>query len=274
MIRNKLFTRNLFTRNLFNRNFLPAAQNKFSHAIVFGLALLISAGGVTVYAKQRADAPNMQAPLLTGQVACVDMERVYAASGGPEQLAQRATDITIEVTQHLKDIKTAPMLEQTELQEYGTIIFKSIKTEAETARLKTLKMLSDQRQEELSKLQIKSDKTLTAEDKARMKQLQDQSRLLDSIFPFWQDDARAQQTERIEAFRRTQIAKLRVTIGKVAAERGITHVFDTTSLIYSANDVTPLVVQRFGKRPLKENSKENSKENPSESPKGSDKNNP
>lgn len=228
-------------------------RSKFSHAVILTLALLISAGGVTVYAKQRADPPNMQAPLLTGQVACVEMERVYAASGGPEQLAQRATDIALEVSQHLKDLKSAPLLEQNELQEYGTLIFKSTKSEADQTRLKTLKMLSDQRLDELNKLQIKPDKTLTAEDKTRLKQLQEQSRLLDTIFPYWQDDARAQQTERIEAFRRSQLAKLRVTVGKVAAERGITHVFDTTSLIYSANDITTLVLQRFGKRTSKDN---------------------
>ena len=81
-----------------------------------------------------------------------------------------------------------------------------------------------------------------------MKQLQEQSRLLDSIYPYWQEDARAQQSERVEAFRRVQIGRLRAVVGKVASERGIAHVFDATALVYSANDVTPLVVQRAGKR--------------------------
>src|SRR5436309_441176 len=103
----------------------PAPQ-----ATLFALVLLIGAG-VTVYARQpKSDAPNPQSPLLTGQVACVDMERVYAASGGPEQLAQHATEIALEVTQHLKDLKAVPLLDQNELQEYGALVFKASKTEA------------------------------------------------------------------------------------------------------------------------------------------------
>jgi hypothetical protein len=239
----------------------PAPQ-----AAIFALVLLIGAG-VTVYARQpRVDAPNPQSPLLTGQIACVDMERVYAASGGPEQLAQHATEIALEVTQHLKDLKAVPLLDQNELQEYGALVFKANKTEADQSRLKALKTASDARQDELSKLQIKPDAMLTPQDKTRMKQLQEQSRLLDSIYPYWQEDARAQQNERVEAFRRMQITKLRAVVAKVASERGIPHVFDTTALVYSANDVTPLVLQRAGKRAPKENkeNKENAEQNNSQ----------
>ena len=53
------------------------------------------------------------------------MERVYAASGGPEQLAQRNTEIAMEVTQHLKELKDVPLLDQNELQEYGALVFKA-----------------------------------------------------------------------------------------------------------------------------------------------------
>ena len=159
-------------------------RNPAPKAVVLAVLLLIGAG-VTVFARQaKLDAPNPQAPLLTGQIACVDMERVYAASGGPEQLAQRATEIALEVTQHLKDLKAVPFLDQNELQEYGALVFKANKTEADQARLKALKTSSDERQDELSKLQIKPDAMLTAQDKTRMKQLQEQSRLLDSIYPY------------------------------------------------------------------------------------------
>ena len=113
-----------------------------------------------MHTRPKFDAPNPQAPLLTGQIACVDMERVYAASGGPEQLTQRATEIALEVTQHLKDLKAVPFLDQNELQEYGALVFKANKTEADGERLKALKTASDERQDELSKLQIKPDALL------------------------------------------------------------------------------------------------------------------
>ena len=230
------------------------ASGLWLHVGVLSCALLIGAGGLMSHARQAGnERENLQAPLLSGQIACVDMDRVYAASGGPEQLAQRANEIAVDINTRLKELKTVSMLDESELQEYGAITFKATKTDADQARQKALRALSDQRQDELNKLQIKPDNLLTAEDKTRMKQLQEQSRLLASILPYWQDDARAQQAERLEAFRRAQMAKLRQTVGKVAAERNVAHVFDTSALVYSANDLTALVLTRVGKRAPKDN---------------------
>lgn len=223
------------------------------HVGVLACAMLLGAGSGIVRAYQGgAERDNLQTPLLTGQIACVDMERLYVASGGPEQLAQRANEITLELNARLKELKAVPLLDENELQEYGAITFKAVKTETDQARLKALRALSDQRQDELNKLQIKPDSQLTADDKTRMKQLQEQSRLLASILPYWQEDARAQQAERLEAFRRTQMARLRQIVGKAAAERNIAHVFDTTALVYSANDLTAIVLPRVSKRASRE----------------------
>lgn len=220
------------------------------HALTLSVALFVGAGGVMVHARQpRADAPNMQAPLLTGQIGSVDIERVYVASGGPEQLAQRATEIATEVAQRFNEVKGVGQLDQNELSEYGTLLFRAVRSEADQARLKALKAISDQRADELNRLQIKPDGMLTPEDKTRMRQLQDQNRQFLALLPNWQDDLRAQQGERVEAFRRTQMARLRPVIGKLAVERGIAHVFDSTALVYSANDLTPAVLQRVSKRP-------------------------
>lgn len=231
------------------------------------IVLLMAVGSVAVHAREPVrhpvGQPDKNTPALqdapqtgqTGQIGCVDMDRVYVASGGPEQLAQQANEIGMEVTQHLKEIKSAPMLSQEELQEYGSLVFKNRRTEAEQARIKAIKQLSDQRTDELNRLQVKPDKQLTAEDKARMKALQEQSRLVESILPFWQEDAHAQQNSRVEAYRRVQIARLRTIVGKVATERNIAHVFDTSALVYSTNDITTLVVARVSKHSGKDDVK-------------------
>lgn len=238
-----------------------SASRMWLHVGVLSCALLIGIGGVTSHARQAAgERENLQAPLQTGQIACVDMDRLYAASGGPEQLAQRAAEITLEVNTRLKELKAVPLLDENELQEYGALLFKAVKTDADQARMKTLRIASDQRQDELNKLQIKPDATLTAEDKARMKQLQEQSRLLASILPYWQEDARAQQSERLETFRRSQMAKLRQIVGKAAAERNIAHVFDTSALVYSANDLTAVVLPRVSKHAAKDSKDKDTKE--------------
>ena len=230
-----------------------SAGGAWLHVSVLACALLIGAGSKISHARQAgAERENLQAPLQTGQIACVDMDRLYAASGGPEQLAQKAAETTLEVNTRLKEMKSVPLLDENELQEYGTLLFKAVKNDADQTRIKVLRAVSEQRQDELNKLQIKPDATLTAADKTRMKQLQEQSRLLASILPFWQEDARAQQSERLETFRRSQMAKLRQIVGKAAQERNIAHVFDTSALVYSANDLTALVLPRVTKRAAKD----------------------
>jgi hypothetical protein len=114
--------------------------------------------------------------------------------------------------------------------------------------LKSFKETSDKRAEELKTLQTKVD--LTDQERARLTQLTQARQRVEQMLPDLQADFRAQQTSFLEAYRHKQYANLRVEVGKVAKERGITHVFDTNSLVYSANDLTPLMLQKL-KRPVK-----------------------
>jgi hypothetical protein len=61
-------------------------------------------------------------------------------------------------------------------------------------------------------------------------------------------DFRAQHEAVMSDFRHRQIVQLRQDVAKVAKEKGIAHVFDSGTLIYSVNDLTPLVLQQLSKR--------------------------
>ncbi len=214
---------------------------------ILTLSLLCGFGAAIVHARQGPE-PKSQVALSVGNIANVDLDSVYAASGGREELAQKDNELRIESARQLSDLASVVYLSLGEWLEYATLNSKTIKTEADLARLKALKALSGQQQDELSALQIKADKDLTPADKARMKKLQDMTARVRQTMPNFEQDMQADRAAALELFRRSQLVKLRTLIGRTAVEKGFHNVFEANSLVYSANDLTPLIVQRLTKK--------------------------
>lgn len=211
-----------------------------------GAALWLGAGTLLGSAGPPDDA-GRQSP-AGGAVASVDMERVFTAAGGPDLLARKAAEIDAEAVRRLNSLASAPYLNRAELQEYGGLLEKSQPAPADQERIKALKAVSDQRDAELRMLQVKKDTALTDADRNRLRELADQRRLLENVLPKVQEDLRQQQVERVETYRREQMALLRATVGQVAREKGVSQVFDASTLIYSVTDLTGPVTQRVQKR--------------------------
>src|SRR5579871_5312516 len=199
------------------------------------LALLLGVGAMVVHAREN-DAPQ------NGVIGMVDMDRVYNASDAPMQMAKQAALIEAEAQKRLDSIAAVPQLNAMELQEYGNLLGKAQPTPDEQNRIKELKALSDRRNDEFRMLQMKPN--LTPDESKRLKELQQQSRLLERVMPGLQADLRADVLDREESVKRGLIAQLRGEVAKVAQEKKLGHVFDTTALVYSTNDITQAVIQR------------------------------
>lgn len=208
------------------------------------LSLLIGIGGLAARAREpHADAqPN-------GPLGSVDMEEIYNSSGGPAELEVAARQRAADGEQRIRRILNAPYLEVNELQEYGELIGKAKLTAEEEKRSADLKKMSDDRASELATLQTKPVDQLQPADKTRMSHLQDLKKTVDTqVQPGLVADFRAQSEGWAAEYRHRQFAALREQVAKVAKEKGIAHVFDSTSLVYSVNDLTSTVLQRVGKR--------------------------
>jgi Skp family chaperone for outer membrane proteins len=62
-----------------------------------------------------------------------------------------------------------------------------------------------------------------------------------------QEDLQTDESERLHAFMRRQVAQLRAAVGEVARARGVSAVFDVSALTYAAVDLTDLVLQKLAK---------------------------
>lgn len=209
------------------------------------LALLIGAGALVSQARVAREA-RVQAAPGPNSLACVDMNRIYMASTAPREYDLKSVEIETEMERQLQGILAVPMLIPQELQEFGGLIVKPMPADAEKARMKALKEVSDKRAEELRTLQSKKD--LTPQERMRLQELTDLSRFLNQRIPTILDAMKLTQRAQLDAFRNEQIAQLRVVVGQVAREKGFEQVFDAGSLVYSTNDLTEAVLQKVKKR--------------------------
>ncbi len=217
-----------------------------THLGVLGLAMLMGVGALAVHARQNDKPPDTAPPELSVRsIGGVDMEQLYEASGGRAALEQKANELGADMDKRLNAMESAPYLTADERLEYVGLLEKFTPDAAQQARMNALKALSDQRAGELQALTVKQ--ALTPMDKARLDELVGQKRSLDQALPGVQEVARMQQQERVEEFRREQLKQLRAAVAQVAKQKGITNVFDANALVYSANDLTPLVIQHLGK---------------------------
>jgi len=218
-----------------------SSRNLIAVALL-ALAMLVGGGVMVVHA-----IPGRAAGDGVGgdNIGVVDMERLYNSSDLPQVLAQKAAQLGVQAQERIDALADARFLDAKELQEYGELIAKTQPDAPQQNRMKELKALSGRRSAELDALNVKQADMLTPADKTRMRALVEMSHLIDKVLPSVQNDFAQDQTERLRAVRRDQIAQLRTVVAQVAKEKGVAHVFDVNALVYSANDLTPLVLKKL-----------------------------
>ena len=216
---------------------------------VLVLGFIVGAGALVAHAKEPR-APIADTP-AAGSLGSVDMEDIYNAVGGPQELDQAGRQDEADGIKKINRIMTVPYLEAPELEEYGTLVGKKALTPQEEARASALKNTSDMRATELRALETKADALQPAE-KTRLSHLTDlRVTLQNQVRPGLVADFRVQHDGWLAEFKHRQIAALRLEVAKVAKEKHIDHVFDAGTLVFSVNDITAAVLQHLGKRGAK-----------------------
>ena len=218
-----------------------SSRNLIAVALL-ALAMLVGGGAMVVHAIPGRAVGDGGAG---DNIAVVDMERLYNSSDLPLVLAQTSARLTQQIQERLDALDAARYLDLKELQEYVGLVVKAMPDAAQQARMKELKALSDKRSTELDGLNVKPADMLTPADKTRMRALVEMSHLGEKELPSLQNEFAQDQADRLRALRRDQIAQLRTVVGQVAKEKGVQHVFEVSALVYSANDLTPLVLKKL-----------------------------
>jgi Skp family chaperone for outer membrane proteins len=218
-------------------------SNRIAVTGVLAISLLVGVGAVMVHARQGLEGKGIEQTF-----GMVDMERIYEASDAPQQYALAQQQIETDAQTRVDAMASVPMLSDPELKEFGELVGLKNPDARQKVRIDELKEFSDKRAAQLREVQVKPEAQLTAEDRRLMTNAATARRQFDRMIGMMQQDMRAQISEREDAVKRGLIAKLRVEVNKVAKEKKISHVFDTTVMVSSTNDLTPAVIQRVAKK--------------------------
>lgn len=209
---------------------------------ILALSLLIGVGGVVSHARKGED------PTGGSDIGMVDIEKIYEASDAPQQFAQTAAQIEADAQTRIDAIGAVPQLTEAELKEYGDLVGLRSPDAKQKVRMDELKDFSDKRAAHLRDVQMKADAVLTPEDRKLMASSAQQRRLFDRVMGMVQADVRQQVAEREDIVKRDLVGKLRGEVSKIAHEKKILHVFDSTAMVSSTNDLTQAVIQKIGRK--------------------------
>jgi Skp family chaperone for outer membrane proteins len=215
-------------------------RNNWVPASILAVALLV--GGGVVFSRAEG---GKEARAGMDAVASVDMEKIFAASDAPKTLAEASLNFERQATEQIRAIASVPYLSPAELTEFAGIVAVAMQTEAQKARAKELKELSDSRHKRRQELSTK--KPLLPEEEKFLNEMAQRERGLQQALPRIQQDMQGNEAQLLQNLRREQMAKLGDMVEKIAKDKGFTHVFDSSSLVYSVNDVTAAVIQKMPK---------------------------
>jgi len=215
-------------------------KNNWVPASILAVALL--AGGGVIFSRAEG---GKEARVGMDAVASVDMEKIFAASDAPVTLANASQTYERQATEQIRAIASVPYLSPEEVTEFAGIIAVVAQTEAQKTRAKELKALSDSRYKQVQVLSAK--KGLMPDEQKFLTDMAQRERGLQQALPRIQQDLQGSEAQILQNMRRQQMEKLGEMVKKIATDKGFTHVFDSSSLVYSVNDVTAAVLQKMPK---------------------------
>lgn len=193
--------------------------------------------------------PQDDPAIVMSKVAVVDMGRLYDQSSAPKEYERNEIEVAQDADKRMKLLGGIEYLEPAEIQEFLGLVGKFTPTPQETERIGAMQTLSNTRAAELRAIQTKEAASLTPQDKKRLQTLVDASRNFRNIYlPNLEAQIRSSAMARAQTFRVQQMGELRAAVGKYAKEKGIQHVFDNGTLVYSQNDITDKVIERVKKK--------------------------
>ncbi len=195
--------------------------------------------------KENQDEVNLN----LSKVAVIDMGRLYDQSSAPKDYERNEQEIAQDADKRMKLVTGIEYLEPVEIQEFLTLVGKFTPTPQESERVSALQTLSNTRGTEMRNLSTKDAASLTLADKKRLQTLIDASRTFRNTYlPNIEAQIRNSALARAQTFRVQQMNDLRTAVGRYAKDKGIQHVFDSSTLIYSPNDITDKVIEKVKKK--------------------------
>ena len=210
------------------------------NTLILAAALMIGAGPYVVKAARTVAEPPAMAN--------IDLQAVYN-----ESETRKATDTKTglyarKLDQKFSELGNLPYLTTVEIRDLSDLVIKENLTPEEAKQMADVRAEAEKRANEVQQLAAKKDADLTAADRNRMRELNNMRQTQPQNMLKVQGLYQLLVNEEDQKNTRAGMAELRAQIAKLAKEKGISEVFDTTALIVAPADLTKDAIQRLKKK--------------------------
>jgi Skp family chaperone for outer membrane proteins len=180
------------------------------------------------------------------KIGIVDGEKVYTNAPRVKQYTEELNVLRQELAQKLDIRSQNMMLNDAEIQELITLKAKTPSSPAEDARIKALEDTERSRDAEYKTLQ--GTKEPTADQKARLKELQDMQQHSKDTGNALAKDYDGQLQTKMQELNSKAEADVREAITKVASEKGVQMVFAKEAVLFGGTDISDDVIKNLDRK--------------------------
>ena len=214
-------------------------MTKPTNTLVLAAALLLGAGPYVVNAARNAADPNTRAQ--------VDLQQVFDASESKLLADAQTGQYARRLDQKFSELAQMPFLTPSELRDLSIILSKESPTPEESAKATQLKAESEKRGGELGALGQKKDADLTTADRNRLRELNGMRPVHAQTMLKIQQLYQQMVNDENNKNDRTGMAAVRDIVKKLAKDKGIAEVFDTSTMIVAPLDLTKDALEKVKK---------------------------
>ena len=205
-------------------------NRRTANYLILSAALMIGAGPYVVNAARVAADPNARAT--------IDLRQVYEESEA-KQVADAKTGVFArKLDQKFGELGQMPFLTPEALRDLSLILAKETPSAEETKKAADLRTEAEKRTSEANGLAQKKDADLTAADRNRMRELNQMRPVHAQTMAKIQGLYQQLVNEENEKNERAGMSAVRGVVSKLAKDKGIAEVFDTTSMVVAPVDLT------------------------------------
>jgi Skp family chaperone for outer membrane proteins len=222
---------------------LKYAFQKYVRALFAAMAVAAVLG--TSASVVRAQDKN--APVQGPKFGSVDVQRVYQESKSRQRDAAELQQMVVSlraVIQKMQDY-AARFLSDAEIKEMAALYEKKMPTDAEKKRLTQLEDAAAAKG--ARKRQLENTTAPTADESKQFAALDEaEKKGAQSLKSLGEEFGRRVDTREVELNNKT-LGEIKAIITKIAQEKGLAVVYDSTTAIYTANDITEEVIKQLNK---------------------------
>lgn len=177
------------------------------------------------------------------QYGSVDMQKVAAAYNKSSASEDQMKALHDQLLQVYGTQEANPMLTTQQQQQLGNLLLKPNPTDADRAQIQALEAQSQKDSQALAALQQKKD--YTDDDRAQLAALTTEQQAGAQALQAVQDDYQQRMQQENDKLVQQISDDIRASVAAVAKQKGLTLVFSSDAVVYSANDITQAVINRL-----------------------------